>query len=82
MTYFERQERIQKKAIRFLKKHTKQESYDFATWILHELEKKGFCIWQTYDKSDIEIGLGRKPTKDELADMQDRLMNCFEYITP
>lgn len=82
MTYFEKQAKIQKKAMFFLKKHTKQEAYDFATWILHDLEVKGFCIWQTYDKEDIEIGLGRKPTKEELAEMQDGLMNCFEYIRP
>jgi hypothetical protein len=82
MTYTEKQAKIQKKAMRFLKKHTKQEAYDFATWVLHDLEERGFCIWQSYDKDDIEIGLGRKPTKDELADMQDRLMNCFEYIRP
>ncbi|MBO7712660.1 MAG: hypothetical protein J6S85_03770 [Methanobrevibacter sp.] len=82
MTYFEKQAKIQKKAMRFLKKHTKQEAYDFATWVLHDLEERGFCIWQTYDKDDIEVCLGRKPTKDELADMQERLMNCFEYIRP
>lgn len=82
MNYIEKQEKAQKKAMRFLKKHTKQEAYDFATWILHDLEERGFCIWQTYTKDDIETGLDRKPTKDELSDMQDRLMNCFEYIRP
>lgn len=56
--------------------------YETATSLLYHLQERGFCIWQTYTKDDIKLGLGRKPTKDELADMQDRLMNCFEYIRP
>lgn len=79
MTYIEKQEKLQKKAVQFLKKHTKQESYDFATWILHELQNKGFCIWQTYTKYDIESNLGHKPTDDEMQELSDSLQ-CFENI--
>ena len=80
MTYFEKKEKIRAQAVEFCKKHTKQEEYDFATWILHELEEKGFCIWQTYTKDDIEIGTGKKPTAEQFSEMQERLMNTFDYI--
>lgn len=82
MSYVEEQVKLQKKAEEFIKKHTKQYAYDFATWVLHNLEHRGFCIWQTYTKDDIESCTGSKPTNDEFADMQERLADTFEYILP
>lgn len=82
MSYVEEQVKLQKKAEGFIKKHTKQYAYDFATWVLHNLEHKGFCIWQTYTKEDITVNMGRKPTSDEMDEMQERLADCFEYIRP
>lgn len=56
--------------------------YDIATSILYYLENKGYSIWQTYTRSDIQCNMGRKPTTDEMNEMQERLANCFEYIRP
>ena len=53
--------------------------YDIATDILAYLQGKGYCIWQTYTKDDIECNLGRKPTDDEMQDLADSLQ-CFENI--
>ena len=80
MTYIEKQEKLQAQAVEFCKKHTRQEAYDFATWILHELEEKNFCIWQTYTKDDVKLGTGKRPTDEEFCDMQERLQNCFYDI--
>lgn len=53
--------------------------YDIATSILCYLQGKGYCIWQTYTKDDIESNIGRKPTDDEMQDLADSLQ-CFENI--
>lgn len=73
---------ITERAVEFFNSNTKDDCYEFAVEILYRLSENGYCIWQTYTKDDIKLGLGRKPTKEELADMQDRLLNCFEYIRP
>ena len=59
---------------------TDKELYKIATGILYYLEEKNFCIWQAYTKEDIETGLGRAPTLDEMSAMQERLANIWEEI--
>lgn len=63
-----------------IKKYGETGAYDIATWILNRLEHRHYCIWQTYDKDDIAINYGRKPTDEEMDNMQENLSNCFEYI--
>lgn len=65
---------------KLIKKHTKKELYKIATDILYYLEGKNFCIWQAYAKDDIELGLGRAPTLEEMSAMQERLANIWEQI--
>jgi len=69
-------------ARRIIKKYGVMPAYDLATWILYELEWRRCCIWQTYTMDDIEQNMGRKPTADEIDEMQERLVNSFEYIRP
>ena len=71
-----------KSARKIIKKFGVMPAYELATWILYELEWRHCCIWQTYTMDDIEINMGRKPTADEIDEMQDRLANSFEYIRP
>lgn len=53
--------------------------YDTATNLLAYLQGRGYCIWQTYTKSDVQCNIGRKPTKDEMQALADSLQ-CFENI--
>lgn len=68
-----------KKAKNYILKHGEQDAYNFATSILSRLQGHGFCIWQTYTKYDIEGGIGRKPTDEEMQELADSLQ-CFENI--
>ena len=69
-------------ARQIIKEQGDDAAYDVATWILYCLENKNYCIWQTYTQDDIKINMGRKPTNDEMEEMQERLANTFEYIRP
>lgn len=79
MDYVAKQLALKKKATDFIKKNGKARSYDFATWILNNLSKKGFCIWQSYTKEDLADNLGHNPSIDEMEDLGDALQ-CFENI--
>ena len=69
-------------AKKLIKKYGKDKAYDLATWILGILSSENYCIWQTYDKDDIELNWGKKPTAEDMEQMQENLANCFDYITP
>lgn len=69
-------------AKKLIKKYGQDKAYDLATWILHILSAENYCIWQTYDKDDIELNWGKKPTAEDIKQMQENLENCFDYITP
>lgn len=79
MDYVAKQLALKKKANEFIKKNGKSKSYDFATWILNELSKKGYCIWQSYTKEDLSSNLGHNPSADEMAELGESLQ-CFENI--
>lgn len=70
---------ITEKAADFFNSNTEEDCYDFAVELLYRLQEKGFCIWQTYTKSDVECNIGRKPTKEEMQMLADSLQ-CFENI--
>ena len=67
---------------RLIKELGDDKAYDLATWILYQLNGKNYCIWQTYTKDDIKLNWGKEPTVDEMDEMQENLMNCFDYIIP
>ena len=69
-------------AKKLIKKYGQDKAYDLATWILAILHAENYCIWQTYDKDDIELNWGKKPTAEDMEQMQENLTNCFDYITP
>lgn len=60
--------------------YTDDALYEIATGILFHLERNHYCIWQTYDKEDIKNGLGKKPTKEKMEELQERLADTWEYI--
>jgi len=80
MSYIEEQEKIRKKAIKYISKHGEQDAYDFATWILDRLQGNGFCIWQSYTVDDIELNDGRRPTKERMQELSDNLQS-FDCIS-
>ena len=47
-------------AKKLIEKYGKDKAYDLATWILGILSSENYCIWQTYDKDDIELNWGKK----------------------
>lgn len=53
--------------------------YETATNLLAHLQGRGYCIWQTYTKEDVESNIGRKPTNEEMQMLADSLQ-CFENI--
>ena len=79
MTYIDEQVKINEKASEYIKKHGEQYAYDFATWILHRLQGRGFCIWQSYTRNDIELNEGSYPTDEHMQELSDSLQ-CFENI--
>ena len=70
---------ITERAVEFFNSNTKDDCYDFAIELLYRLQEKGYCIWQTYTKDDVELNIGRKPTDDEMQELCDSLQ-CFENI--
>ena len=57
-----------------------RKAYELATDILYQLSAyKGYCIWQTYTRDDVEANIGRKPTRSEMQELADNLQ-CFENI--
>ena len=58
--------------------YTDEALYDIATYILYQLSEKGFCIWQTYDRMDVQIVTGKKPTKMLMEDLQEQIGNFLE----
>ena len=55
-------------------------AYNIATDILHCLNKRGYCIWQTYTRQDIRENTNKKRvTADDMAKFQDRLQS-FDSI--
>lgn len=56
------------------------ELYEIATYLLYELAERHYCIWQTYQKEDLEMAKGRQVSDDEMDDLNDRMMNVYEYI--
>lgn len=69
-------------AKKLIKKYGQEKAYDLATWILYALNVEDYCIWQTYTKDDIKLNWGKNPTAEDMEQMQENLMNCFDYITP
>lgn len=72
---------IKEIALDLIEKYGEKGAYEIATWTLHTLCGKRYCLWQTYDQEDIETNLGRKPTDDEFDAMEERLANSFDYIS-
>lgn len=75
-------EKLMKQAHRTIKRLGDDDAYDLATWILHILNKRCYCIWQTYTVDDIKLNMGREPTAAEFLQMQENMGDCFDYITP
>ena len=72
-------EKIRKEAYSIIQKKGIDDAYELATDILYLLSGKGYCIWQTYTKDDVEANIGKKPTDDEMRQLGDSLQ-CFENI--
>ena len=75
------QQHIEKLANDIIRKHGQTFAYDFATWMLYRLSRRGYCIWQTFDKEDIQSRTGKAPTKKQMEKLQENMQNCFDYIT-
>lgn len=69
-------------AVDYFDANSLEDSYEFAIELLYRLQEKGYCIWQTYTRDDIEQGLGRKPTEDDMSALQENISNIFEQIIP
>lgn len=55
-------------------------AYNIATYILHCLNKRGYCIWQTYTRQDIKANTGKnRLTSRDIERYQERISN-FEMI--
>lgn len=55
-------------------------AYNIATDILHCLNKRGYCIWQTYTRQDIKSNTGKnRLTSRDMERYQERISN-FEII--
>jgi hypothetical protein len=73
-------EKIRKEAYYIIQDKGKDDAYRLATDILWWLSARyGYCIWQTYTRDDVEANIGRKPTDDDMRELEDNLQ-FFENI--
>lgn len=55
-------------------------AYDLAISILQILNRKDYCVWQTFSKEDIEEYDRKKPTHERMEELHSRLGNVWELI--
>ena len=81
--FLELSQEAEKDSEEYLKKHSKEQSLMFATWILQKLSDEHYVAWQTYTKEDVKCIKNVKKVSDEYMDrLHENISECFCYIEP